>query len=175
MGPAGTGKSTFVARAVGRSDVGARHDLMSHTKEVRPVRYPHSDGIRNIVFLDTPGFDDTSITDVQILRQIAHWLNATYKKNIKLGGVLYMHRISGNRVSGTLLRNYNMLKELCGKDNFKNIILVTTMWDEVTEEVGSARERELQSDFWRSMISFGSTIHRFEGTMESAWKIINSL
>ncbi|KAI5992853.1 P-loop containing nucleoside triphosphate hydrolase protein [Pisolithus marmoratus] len=175
MGPTGAGKTTFVDRAVGRPGVGAGHDLMSYTKEMRPFRYPHSDGIRNIVLVDTPGFDDTFVTDAQILRQIAYWLNATYKKNIKLSGVLYLHRISDNRVSGTPLRNYNMFKELCGKENFKNVILVTTMWDEVTEEAGLAREKELQSDFWRSMICLGSTIHRFEGTMESAWKIINSI
>ncbi|KAI6138454.1 hypothetical protein EDD17DRAFT_395562 [Pisolithus thermaeus] len=80
MGPTGAGKSTFVDHAVGRPGVGAGHDLMSYTKEMRPVRYPHSDGIRNIVLIDSPGFDDTFMTDAQILRQIAHWLNATYKK-----------------------------------------------------------------------------------------------
>ncbi|KAI5992846.1 hypothetical protein EDC04DRAFT_2586758 [Pisolithus marmoratus] len=175
MGPTGAGKSTFVDRAVGIPHVGASVDSVSRTEEVRPVRYPYSDGVRNVVLVDTPEFDDMFITDVQILRQIANWLNATYEKNIKLSSVLYLHRISDNGVSGTSLRNYNMFKELCGKDNFKNVILVTTMWDEVTEEVGSAREKELQSDFWRSMLSLGSTTHRFEGTMESAWRIINSL
>ncbi|KAI6101842.1 hypothetical protein F5141DRAFT_1136077 [Pisolithus sp. B1] len=68
-----------------------------------------------------------------------------------------------------------MFKELCGKDNFKNVLLVTTMWDEVAEEAGSAREQELHADFWQAMIALGSTIHRFEGTTESAWKIIDSL
>ncbi|KAI6118660.1 hypothetical protein EV401DRAFT_1550773 [Pisolithus croceorrhizus] len=115
------------------------------------------------------------MTDAQILEANCPLVNATYKKNIKLSGVLYLHRISDNRVSGTPLRNYNMFKELCGRENFKNVILVTTMWDEITEEVGSAREKELQSDFWWSMINLGSTVHRFEGTMESAWSIINSL
>ncbi|KAI6042170.1 hypothetical protein EDC04DRAFT_3058955, partial [Pisolithus marmoratus] len=175
MGPNGAGKTTFVDCAVGRPDVGAGHDLISYTKEIRPFRYPHSDGIRNIVLVDMPGFDDTFMTDTQILRQIAYWLEKTYKKNMKLSGMLYLHRISDNRVSGTPSRNYGMFKELCGKENFKNVILVTTMWDEVTEEVGSAREKELQSDFWRSMITLGSSVHRFDGTMESAWKIIDSL
>ncbi|KAI5997225.1 hypothetical protein F5J12DRAFT_851576, partial [Pisolithus orientalis] len=167
MGPTGAGKSTFVDRAVGRPTVTAGHDLMSYTKEMRPVRYPHSDGIRNIVLVDTPGFDDTFMTDAQILREIAHWLNTAYKKNLKLSGVLYLHRISDNRVSGTPLRNYNMFKELCGKENFKNIVLVTTML--------AQHESELRSDFWRSMINLGSAIHRFDGTMESAWKIISCL
>ncbi|KAI6156084.1 hypothetical protein EDD17DRAFT_1071077 [Pisolithus thermaeus] len=155
--------------------MGAGHDLTSCTREVRAVRYPHTDGVRNIVLVDTPGFDDTFMTDVQILERIAYWLNSTYKKNVKLSGLLYLHRISDNRVGGTPLRNYNMFKELCGKDNFKNVILVTTMWDEVTKEVGSAREQELHADFWRAMIALGSTTHRFERTTESAWKIINSL
>ncbi|KAI6094676.1 hypothetical protein F5141DRAFT_118312 [Pisolithus sp. B1] len=175
MGPTGAGKSTFIDRTVGRPDMGAGHDLTSCTREVRAVRYPHVDGVRNFVLVDTPGFDDTFMTDVQILQRIAHWLYSTYKRNVKLSGLLYLHRISGNRMGKTPLRNYNMFKELCGRDNFKNIILVTTMWDEVTEEVGSAREQELHADFWRAMIALGSTTHRFERTTESAWKIINSL
>lgn len=175
MGPTGAGKSTFIDRAVGRPDINAGHDLTSCTKEVRAVRYPHTDGTRNIVLVDTPGFDDTFMTDVQVLQRIADWLKSTYEKNVKLSGVLYLHRISDNRVGGTPLRNYKMFKELCGKDNFKNVILVTTMWDAVTEEVGSAREQELHAEFWKAMIALGSTTHRFEGTTESAWKIINSL
>ncbi|KIK16170.1 hypothetical protein PISMIDRAFT_686573, partial [Pisolithus microcarpus 441] len=47
-------------------------------------------------------------------------------------------------------------KEPWGKDYCKNVILVTTMWDQVSEEVGSERERDrIQSDFWREMISLG--------------------
>ncbi|KAI5988362.1 P-loop containing nucleoside triphosphate hydrolase protein [Pisolithus albus] len=175
MGPTGAGKSTFIDRAVGRPDANAGHDLTSCTKEVRAVRYPHTDGSRNIVLVDTPGFDDTFMTDVQVLQRIADWLNSTYKKNVKLSGILYLHRISDNRVAGTPLRNYKMFKELCGKDNFKNVILVTTMWDIVTAEVGSAREQELHAEFWKAMIALGSTTHRFEGTSESAWRIINSI
>ncbi|KAI5985475.1 hypothetical protein EDD15DRAFT_1631340 [Pisolithus albus] len=64
---------------------------------------------------------------------------------------------------------------MCGKDYFKNVIFVTTMWDEVSEEVGSERKQDLRSDFWREMINLGSTSHRFQGTTESAWKIINFL
>lgn len=175
MGPTGAGKSTFISRAVGRPDVGVGHSLKSCTSEIWAVRYPHSDGERNIILVDTPGFDDTFVTDTQILRNIANWLQNTYKQNVKLSGLLYLHRISDNRIAGTPLRNLNMFKELCGEDNFKNVILVTTMWDEVLEDVGSQREAELQNTFWQRMIKLGSSTHRFDGTEESAWKIINSI
>ncbi|KAI5995161.1 P-loop containing nucleoside triphosphate hydrolase protein [Pisolithus albus] len=175
MGPTGAGKSTFIDRAVGRPDINAGHDLTSCTKEVRATRYPHTDGARNVVLVDTPGFNDTFMTDVQVLRRITDWLNSTYERNVNLTGVLYLHRISDNRVGGASLRNYKMFKELCVKDSFKNVILVTTMWDIVTEEVGSEREQELRAGSWKVMIALGSTTHRFEGTTESAWRIINSL
>ncbi|KAL4065613.1 P-loop containing nucleoside triphosphate hydrolase protein [Scleroderma yunnanense] len=175
MGPTGAGKSTFVDLAVGRADSGAGHDLVSCTKEIRAVRYPHPDGERNIVLVDTPGFDDTFVSDTQILRNIAEWLKTTYKRKVLLSGLLYFHRISDNRVAGTPLRNLNMFKELCGKDNFKNVVLVTTMWDEVLEDVGLQREKELQDDFWRAMLRLGSATHRFHLTEESAWEIINTI
>jgi len=78
-------------------------------------------------------------------------------------------------MGGTPLRNLNLFKELCGKDNFKNVVLVTTMWDQVVEDVGLRHEQELQNNFWQSMIKLGSTTHRFHLTEESAWEIINTL
>ncbi|KAI6044150.1 hypothetical protein EDC04DRAFT_462217 [Pisolithus marmoratus] len=133
------------------------------------------DHIRGPRSWQTRRFDDTFVSDAQIFGRIAHWLNAVYRKNIKLNGILYFHPISDNKVRDASSRTFNVLKELCGKDNCKNVIFVTTMWNKVPEEVGLAREQELQSDFWRVMISLGSTTQRFEGTTESAWEIINSI
>ncbi|KAI6033493.1 hypothetical protein BKA83DRAFT_4032238, partial [Pisolithus microcarpus] len=172
MGPAGSGKTTFINHAVGSPDAG--RGSTSFTKEVRPVRCPHPDGVRSIILVDTPGCND-SMTDFHVLGEIALWLAGVYEKNIKLNGMLYFHPISDHAIRERMSRNYNIFKELCGKDNCKNVIFVTTMWDNVSEEVGSEREQDLQSDFWRAMIGLGSTTHRFEDTTESAWKIINSL
>ncbi|KAI6099527.1 hypothetical protein EV401DRAFT_2081346 [Pisolithus croceorrhizus] len=190
MGPTASGKTTFIDCAAGKPDVD--RGSSSCTTEVHPVRYPHSDGVRNVVFVDTPGCNNGFMTDFQLLGVIAEWLNSvqvahlalrgfnsdsllSYRKNIKLNGILYFHRISDHRIGDPSSRNYNMLKDLCGNDNCKNVVLVTTMWDRVSEEVGSEREQELQADLWGEMVNLGSTTHRFEGTTESAWKIINSL
>ncbi|KAI6022643.1 P-loop containing nucleoside triphosphate hydrolase protein, partial [Pisolithus marmoratus] len=176
MGPTGSGKSTFIDHAVERPDMGAGHDLMSCMTGVCTIQYPHTNGVCNIVLVDTPGFNHTYMTDAQALQHIVHWLiSSIHEKNIKLSSFLYFHRISDNRMPEMPQRLYQMFKELCGKDNLKNIILVTTMWDEVTEEVGSACEQELCANFWQTMITLGPTVHHFEGTTESAWKIINSL
>lgn len=75
-------------------------------------------------------------------------------------------------MAGTPLKNLRMFRELCGKKALENIILVTTMWDEVDEHVGAAREKELRGKYWKAMIDQGSATARYHGTSESAWDIV---
>ena len=69
--------SQFVNTAAGKTEVVVGNDLKSQTHAVHPIRCLHPDGRRNIVLVDTPGFDDTFMSDAQILRIIAHWLKET--------------------------------------------------------------------------------------------------
>ena len=79
-------------------------------------------------------------------------------------------------MGGTTLKNLAVFKDLCGRDSLKNVILVTTMWDEVQDQsTGSEREKELLSNFWKDMVDHGSRTYRFGGSPESAWEIINHL
>jgi len=89
-----------------------------------------------------------------------------------LSGLLYFHRISDNRMAGTPLKNLRMFEELCGKNAFKNVILTTTMWDEVDEETGATREEELKGIYWKAMIDRHSSTGRFVGTRDSALRLI---
>jgi len=175
MGPTGSGKSTFINIATG-FNIGVGHSLESCTSEIKIVKLSvpeFADG--DVVFVDTPGFDDTHISDTDILKMVANWLKSTYEKEILLSGLLYFHRISDNRMAGTPLKNLRMFEELCGKNAFHNVILTTTMWDEVDEETGRDREEELTSRYWRSMLDRKSTTNRFMGTRESALQLIEPL
>jgi predicted GTPase len=57
-------------------DAGVGHELESCTNEIGIIKmaFPGS----NIVFVDTPGFDDTKKTDSDILKMISDWLEKTY-------------------------------------------------------------------------------------------------
>lgn len=77
-------------------------------------------------------------------------------------------------MAGTSLKNFHLFEQLCGKD-FRNIVLTTTMWDDVDELVGAAREAELSKDYWRPMLERGSSIKRFLYTRESAFEILASI
>ncbi|PPR03108.1 hypothetical protein CVT24_012413 [Panaeolus cyanescens] len=165
MGPTGAGKSTFI-KTVSGYDVKIGHTLDSCTSEVSIIRFRAPQLTEcNIALVDTPGFDDTNKSDLEIFRMIADWLDKTFKRKILLDGVLYLHRISDNRMAGTPYKNYQMFERLCGKSSFKQVILVTTMWgDESEHELHEKREEELRKRFWSHMLRSGSTMARFDET-----------
>ncbi|KAJ8689308.1 hypothetical protein PTI98_013342 [Pleurotus ostreatus] len=174
MGPTGAGKSTFIDTAVRQNGRRVGHDLKSYTADIETVRY--NDGKEDIVFVDTPGFDDTTRSDTDILKLIASWLEKTYKKRILLTGIIYVHRITDNRMSGAPLKNLHLFGSLCGEAASPNVILITTMWsDKVPADVGERREKELVEKFWKPMLDLGSDHMRFMGSYESAWNIIRAV
>lgn len=130
-----------------------------------------------IHLIDTPGFDDTHASDAEVLREIAFFLSSTYKTRVKLTGIIYLHRISDNRISGSALRNLRMFKELCGEDAYKHIVLATSMWGKEDGDTAKGRERELvdKGGFWSTMQQRGSAVMRWLGESDTAHAIIEHL
>ena len=95
-----------------------------------------------------------------------------YEKDIKLAGIIYLHRITDNRMAGTPYRNLRMFGELCGDNAVKKVVLVTTMWDKVQQETGVRREKELSDNYWKKMMDHGTSIARFLNSADSARKIV---
>jgi len=65
----------FINKATG-IDAGIGHDLESCTSEIGIIKMTFPG--YNIVFVDTPGFDDTKKSDSDILKMISDWLEITY-------------------------------------------------------------------------------------------------
>ena len=92
MGPTGSGKSTvrqaassaiwslicrqFIRCASGHETQGVGHTLKSFTSEVHAFRFWDEESGRHVVLVDTPGFDDTYKSDLDILNMISDWLNS---------------------------------------------------------------------------------------------------
>ena len=100
-----------------------------------------------------------------------------YKKGILLSGVVYVHRITDQRMSATPHRNLLMFAELTGPGSAKNIVLVTTMWDKLHPQFddGHKREKGLEKKYWNVMIHHGATVERFLNTSDSAWSIVDNV
>ena len=93
MGSTGSGKSTvsrpgssritwplifrqFIRCASGHETQGIGHTLKSFTSEVHAFRFWDQESGRYVVLVDTPGFDDTYKSDLDILNMISDWLNS---------------------------------------------------------------------------------------------------
>lgn len=130
-----------------------------------------------VAIVDTPGFDDTYRSDEDILAELSEFLSAQYVwGEFDLKGIIYLHRITDPRMTGSAYRYFQMFQRLCGEHTFKNIVLVTTMWDQLTDRmVGVARDQELRNDFWSIMEEQGSQITKFDGSRDQAESIVLQL
>lgn len=142
---------------------------------IYPCKIPNSD--KNFYLVDTPGFDDSNRPDQEILRELSSWLTMTYSENIKLSGIIYLHRVMDVRFNGAAARNLAMFKKLCGDGNLASVVLATTFWSKVDNHLGNTREHQLKTTptFWGSMVSRGSRVFRHDSDENSGVAIIQYL
>lgn len=128
--------------------------------EIKSYRFSY-EGI-NFTLVDTPGFDDSSISDEVIVNHILDWLSSSFHKGIRLTGIIYLHRIIDPRIGGEARKMMRMFRRLCGPDCMKNVVLGTTFWDRIAPEKGAMREKELGSndEFWGLLAKKGSRMVR---------------
>ncbi|THU87666.1 hypothetical protein K435DRAFT_336773 [Dendrothele bispora CBS 962.96] len=191
----GAGKSTFINCLFGDGldHVEVGHSLTSCTINVTPFILPsdnrNSKNLNSepprVIMLDTPGFDDTTESDEEILRRIAGWLKTSYRKKMVLAGIIYLHDISQDRFTGTARRNLNLFNQLYGEASLEKVVLVSTKWEGFHDiQAPAARERELKDKHWNFMIEKRSQVARFrlhslEGETlekkgnENAWDIVS--
>jgi chromosome condensin MukBEF ATPase and DNA-binding subunit MukB len=86
-----------------------------------------------------------------------------------------MHRITDNRMSGTVKKNLGIFTSLLGQEALSNVVIATTMWSEVRSEVGIRREEDLKRIYWHDLLAGGCRTERFDNTYQSAWHIVGSL
>lgn len=66
-----------------------------------------------------------------------------------------------------------MFQSLCGTQTYKNIVVLTTFWDQVEPEVGARREAQLQSNFFKEVIQGGARFLRHNRTPKSAAALLS--
>ncbi|KAH8074810.1 P-loop containing nucleoside triphosphate hydrolase protein [Cristinia sonorae] len=175
MGATGAGKSSFINLLAG-THFEVSHGLRSCTKGIE-VSPPFEVSGRQVTLIDTPGFDDTSMSDTEVLTTIALFLAQTYENGQRLNGIIFLHRISDFRVSGVTRRNFNLFRNLCGDENLSHVVIATSMWGQVDREVGEARELELGTDnmFFMPALDGGAYMMRHDSALESARRITQRL
>ncbi|KDQ08575.1 hypothetical protein BOTBODRAFT_37867 [Botryobasidium botryosum FD-172 SS1] len=172
MGPTGAGKTTLVNKLTG-SNFKIGYGLESETQQIQTATCALNG--ESVHLIDTPGFDDTDKTDTDILNLISNHLATSYRSGSRLTGVLYLHRITDNRVGGVSYKNMKIFEKLCGDSAMASVTLCTTMWGQIPEHIGAQREAELAANFWKGMIGKGATMRRVLDTQSSVTQVVSSL
>ncbi|KZP32006.1 hypothetical protein FIBSPDRAFT_812993 [Athelia psychrophila] len=180
MGPTGSGKSHFIWKSSGEGKHHIQHGLAPVPTGITTIECKHpSQAVGHpVIFVDTPGFENLETFEINGLHSLVKWLNTHVKKNnnVELAGIIFLHRISDNRMSGSLIRQLQTLRDLCGMDVMKNVVVTTTMWEAgVSETTAHRRQNELQTTWLNGMIEKGCKLEEFRGTKDSAWKSIDHL
>lgn len=185
MGMTGVGKSSFIKKLTGDPEIKIGRGLKSCTQEIQPARMSYIDEETKkeyeIYLIDTPGYDDTNRTDTETLKTFVKWLELKEVADVKLSGLIYLHRITDDRIGGSAAKNLTMMNNLVGEDNLKNVMLVTSRWEGMTSEddlyVAEEREKELKNagGYWHAMLNFGASYYRYDNTAETGRKIISQL
>jgi chemotaxis protein histidine kinase CheA len=123
-------------------------------------------------FVDTPGFGDTRRTDEEVLRRISQYLATS---GDLFHGIIYLHSIAHNRVSGSMMAQIRAFKAICGSSFFSRLVIGTTFW-EATRDVSAAlaREQQLFSEdgYFEDVIDLGAQTTRVFRTEEACLEAI---
>lgn len=97
-----------------------------------------------------------------------------WHQGIDIHGLIYMHRISDQRMSGSSRRAFSTLANICGRSAMRRLTIVTNMWDITPPDIGTAREAELQDNslFYKDAIEAGARLLRNDKPPESGRNIV---
>lgn len=121
-----------------------------------------------ITLIDTPGFNDSDRADTEILKSIVDYLHVN---KLQVIAVIYVHRITERKLTGSTKINLRMLRAICGDHFIQNIVFVTSMWTTLPpEELSDAyqREREFTKNpaFWGELLDKGARYFRWDETKQ---------
>ncbi|PPR04714.1 hypothetical protein CVT24_011836 [Panaeolus cyanescens] len=155
MGSTGVGKTSFISALAGPDakwvQEGVGHDLSSGTQTVNCIKIKIEGTQSHLVLVDTPGFDDPSRSNADILTVIADWLKRSYADGKKLSGVVYLHRITDIRFDSGAATTLNLFRHICGGDIYDKVCLTTTRWNDVppqSKHEYEEKEERLKKEQW---------------------------
>ena len=129
--------------------------------------------------IDTPGFDDTNLSDGQVLSIIAEYLRTMYENRVLLTGVILLQPVDGNRAYGSEAKRTQLFRQICGKDTYENVVIATTMWSKLrnrSEGEARVKQREESGDFWANLVNNGegksARLVEYHDNLNSAHDII---
>ena len=182
LGSTGAGKTSFIKSVTG-ADLEIGHSLLSSkslnytitsfitllistaTKDILAV--PYKIGHQDVTLVDTPGFDDSHLTESDISYSIIRWMKNTYHNRYVLSGVISIGRITDFRL-------HFPSRPLHKVADLSNVIFATNAWEEIPQALAERREEERIS-YVDYMITNGSVVARILNDTEDTKRLVKLL
>ena len=68
-----------------------------------------------------------------------------------------------------------MFQKLCGPQAYKNVVVLTTLWNQVSHEIGVRKEAQLMSSVFAELVEGGAKFMRHDNTVESTRKVLSHI
>ncbi|KAF9037231.1 hypothetical protein BJ165DRAFT_1532617 [Panaeolus papilionaceus] len=177
MGPTGAGKSSFIeALGLKGSAKISSNGLDGCTQAVSTYKLINVTDSHGDPFylVDSPGFADTKISEMAIVSMLQKWMKDNHKY---FNCILYLTPITSTRLPGTQRQVLKTFNALTGVETAKDVMIVTTMWDNIWGENATKRAednyQQLQNDIWKDFIQEGAQLMQFHNAQESALSILD--
>ncbi|KAF9049124.1 hypothetical protein BJ165DRAFT_1610030 [Panaeolus papilionaceus] len=185
MGPTGAGKSSFVEALTGESQVLSisKDQLAGVTQHITAYKLVNvffmiATLYHPVYLIDTPGFSDPDISEIEIMHMVREWFKANDLTHVQ--GILFMTPVNGTRLTGTKRRTIEMLRSFVRPSNsLGSIVFVTTMWNtlhnERTQQRGESNFEQLRDEIFKEFIDKGAVIAKFLNTNTSSLQILDNI
>jgi hypothetical protein len=82
---------------------------------------------------------------------------------LKVAGLVYLHSIGQNRMSGSSLLSHDLFRSICGPVALKTVVMASTQWETILHNpsAGPIREDDLKG-FWSDTLNQGAVYRRID-------------
>ncbi|KAK4200749.1 P-loop containing nucleoside triphosphate hydrolase protein [Triangularia verruculosa] len=175
IGPTGAGKTTFVSRVTGNTDLEIDDGVDSVTQDAVSVSCT-IDG-RQVTLIDTPGFDDPGKgrSDVDILRLVSKHLMDRHGRDTKLNGVVLLQLVSNARVGASEAFRTRLFKMMIGEESYDRVVIGGTHAKDHKEGQNRVDKRTARPDIWGGMVKRGARALPYRDNQKEALRIVRWL
>ena len=104
-------------------DTGPLSDVSSETQDIVAYRFL-VDG-KPIVLIDTPGLDDTNLSDANVFKQLSEWFANSFVSGQKLAGIVLMQNEAVGKVAGSRDRFLAIFESMIGFKARRNVAWIS--------------------------------------------------
>lgn len=130
-----------------------------------------------VILVDTPGFNDTHKSDVDILHALAEWMKDAAEEGVFFSGIIYLYSLTDARMTSAGITNLRMFTKLCGQDHLNKVVLATTKAEITPDADVELRTYDLKKPggFWAPYIAAGSKVCNLENSFASAKALVKEV